>query len=288
MATLRDIKHRIAGVKSTQQITRAMKMVAATKLRKSQQRLLSIRPYADELARVLGHVKARSHKALHPLFAVRDPERICYVLITSDKGLCGGFNANLIRRAQQELEKSAGEAEESFFMTIGRKGYTHFKRRKQNIAAHWFDFLNHLELKHAHDIAATLLRFYEKKKLDRIYIIYARFKSAVRQEIVVEQFLPIKVVQPVEEEFPVNFIYEPSPYMILDHLCPMSINFQMWRMLLESSTSEFGARMTAMESATDNAAEMIKELTLSYNKARQAAITKEIIEIVAGVEALKE
>ncbi|MBD3386923.1 ATP synthase F1 subunit gamma [candidate division KSB1 bacterium] len=287
MATLRNIKHRIVGVKSTQQITRAMKMVAATKLRKSQQRLLNTRPYADELARVLGHVKARSGKTLHPLFEIRPSRRVCYVLISSDKGLCGGFNANLIRRARQELEKSAGEAEESFLMTIGRKGYKHFKRREQNIAAHWLDLFNHLEFKHAHDIAVTLLRFYEKKKLDRIYIIYSRFKSAVRQEIVVEQVLPIKAVKPVEEAFPVNFIYEPSPYMILDHLCPMSIKFQLWRMLLESSTSEFGARMTAMESATDNAEERIKELTLSYNKARQAAITKEITEIVAGAEALK-
>ncbi len=287
MATLRDIKHRIAGVKSTQQITRAMKMVAATKLCKFQQRLFNIRPYADELARVLGHVKARSGKTLHPLFEIRPSGRVCYVLMSSDKGLCGGFNTNLIRRARQELEKSAGEAEEIFFMTIGRNGYTHFKRRGQNIAAHWLDFFNHLEFKHAQDIAATLLRFYEKNKLDRIYIIYTRFISAVRQEIVVEPILPIKAVKPVAEEFPVNFIYEPSPYMILDHLCPLSINFQMWRMLLESSTSEFGARMTAMESATDNAEEMIKELTLSYNKARQAAITEEITEIVAGAEALK-
>jgi F-type H+-transporting ATPase subunit gamma len=287
MATLRDIQHRIAGVKSTQQITRAMKMVAATKLHKSQQRLLNIRPYADELARVLGHVKARSGKNLHPLFEIRPPRRVCYVLMSSDKGLCGGFNANLIRRARQELKKSAGAVEEIFFMTIGRKGYTHFKRCKQNIAAHWLDFFNHPEFKHAHDIAVTLLRFYEKNKLDRIYIIYTRFKSAIRQEIVVEPILPIKAVKPVEEEFPVNFIYEPSPYMILDHLCPMSINFQMWRMLLESSTSEFGARMTAMESATDNAEEMIKEITLSYNKARQAAITKEITEIVVGAEALR-
>lgn len=262
-----------------------MKMVSAAKLRKSQQRLFSTRPYSHELANILAQVQARSKKVLHPIFEIQPAKRICYILITSDKGLCGGFNANLIRRAHQELKTS--DAERLFFITIGRKGYHHFRRQAQEISGHWVDIFNRLEFEHAKHIASTLLRFYGMKKLDRIYIIYTRFQSPVRQEIVVERFLPIKPIT-IESENVVNFIYEPSPDKILDHLCPTSLNFQMWRILLESNTSELGARMTAMESATDNAQEMVKELTLFYNKARQAAITKEIIEIVGGAEALNE
>jgi len=199
--------------------------------------------------------------------------------------LCGSFNANLIRHAQIEWEQS--EASKKYMITIGRKGYDHFRRRNFPIVAHYLDLFNNLQFEQAQAIASELMRFYLKKRFDRIYVIYNEFKTAVQQKIVVEQFLPIEPVVPEQERFATGIVFEPNADAILRELCPKSLNVQMWRILLESSASEFGARMTAMETATDNADEMIRELVLYYNKARQAAITKELNEIVSGAEALK-
>ncbi len=285
MATLRNIKRRIASVRSTQQITKAMKMVAAAKLRKAQNRLLSARPYARHLAEVIGHVAARSKRKRHPLLEARRVKRVAYVLVTADRGLCGSFNSNLIRRATMEL--TAAKAKHVALVTVGRKGSDFFRRREEKVLATYKDFFNELNFSHAELIAAELIQLYTSKKVDKIFVIYNEFKSAVQQEIVVEQFLPIEPVRAEENRYPFGFIFEPNAEVILQQLCPMNLNIQMWRILLESSASEFGARMTAMETASENAEDMIKELVLYYNKARQAAITKELTEIVGGADALR-
>ncbi len=284
MATLRSIKRRIASVRSTQQITKAMKMVAAAKLRKAQNQLLSARPYAHELDGVLGHIAGTLRKGSHPLLERRPVKRTLFVVVTSDRGLCGSFNANISRRALQEYAACASQ--EKAVLVIGRKGYDYLRLREVLIAAHHLDFMHQLQFADAQRIALQLQNGYIQKKYDRILIIYNEFKTAVQQQIVVEQYLPIQPVVSPEVKFPVGFIFEPSPRRILSQLCPLSLNVHIWRILLESSASEHGARMTAMETATENAADMIKELVLYYNKARQAAITKELNEIIGGSEAL--
>ncbi len=286
MATLRNIKRQIVSVRSTQQITKAMKMVAAAKLRKAQGRLMSARPYAREMDEVLRQVSLRLRKQKHPLLQARRGHKVLYVLITADRGLCGSFNSNLIRRCQDEWLQNANDIK--LLMTVGRKGYDFFRRRDFNLSAHVVDLFNNLEFHHAQVITAKVVELYQAEKIDRVVVIYNEFKSAVQQKIIVEQLLPIQPAKPVDNKrYPVGFIFEPSPMKILDQLCPLNLNTQMWRMLLESNASEFGARMTAMESASDNAEDMIKELVLFYNKARQANITNELNEIVTGANALR-
>ncbi len=285
MATLREIKGRIASVKSTMQITRAMKMVAAAKLNKSQLRLIRTRPYSQKLEQVLGNVARKSKQNKHPMLRKRSPKRVCFVLLTGDKGLCGSFNTNLIRRAQEEW--AACEADHKYLIPIGRKGYEFFKRRSYPIAAHYIDVFNNLEFSNAQKVANVLMNDFKTGKYDRVYFIYNKFRNAVQQELTVEQVLPVVPSSSDEETTSAGYVYEPNPEVILDTLIPMSLKFQIWKILLESATSEFGARMTAMETASENAQEMIKELTLFYNKARQAAITTELNEIVSGAEALK-
>jgi F-type H+-transporting ATPase subunit gamma len=285
MATLRNIKRRIASVRSTQQITKAMKMVAAARLRKAQNQLLSARPYAHELEAVLGHIAGRMKRDQHPLLEARKIKRICYVVVTADRGLCGSFNSNISRRALQEIRENA--ALEPAVVTIGRKGYEYLRRREIAVMAHHVDVFNKLDFAQAQRIADQLAMWYADKKFDKIVVIYNEFKNAVQQKIVVEQLLPIVPLVQEETRFPIGYIFEPSPERILREICPLNLHIQLWRILLESSASEFGARMTAMGTATDNAADMIKELVLYYNKARQAAITKELTEIIGGAEALK-
>lgn len=284
MATLREIKRRISSVRSTEQITRAMKMVAAAKLRKAQKQLVAARPYAQELNRVLGHIAVTQGRK-HPFFAERTGNKVCRVIVTSDRGLCGSFNTNVLRRATTELEQDPSG--KNYLVTIGKKGYDHISRLELSVLAHYVDIFNHLEFKNAKDISQVLIDGFLKKKFDKVQVIYQEFKSPVQQKIVVEQLLPIVPVPPETEYKFSNFIYDPKPKMILKSLAPMHLNFQVWRILLESSASEHGARMTAMETATDNAEEMIRTLVLYYNQARQAAITKELNEIVGGAEALR-
>lgn len=286
MATLRDIKRRIASVRSTQQITKAMKMVAAAKLRKAQNRLVSTRPYAHEMLEVLRHVTSRLRQRAHPLLESRRVHKVVYVLVTADRGLCGGFNSNLIRRCQSELEQNP--AKSTMLIPVGRKGYDFFRRRNATMPAHFIDLFNNLDFQHAKAIAAKLMQMYTDKQVDQVLVIYNEFKSAVQQKIVVEQLLPIPSMEPENpKRYPVGFLFEPHPAKLLDQLCPLNLNTQMWRILLESNASECGARMTAMESASENAEDMIKELVLFYNKTRQAAITNELNEIVAGANALR-
>lgn len=286
MATLRDIRRRITSVTSTQQITKAMKMVAASKLRKAQERLINARPYAYRLGQLLTHVAAKEDRNLHPLLAEREPKKICYVMVTADRGLCGSFNGNIIRRAKTEIDAQNTETELSI-ITIGRKGFEHFNRRNYNVIEKYVNFFDDLEFKHAVVISSLIQKLYQTKELDRVFVVYNEFKSAAVQRVIVEQLLPIQPQLPEFEKYPVDYLYEPSAGRILDEICPKNLNIQIWRILLESYAAEQGARMVAMESATDNAEEMIYDLTLYYNKVRQASITKEIAEIVGGSEALR-
>ena len=285
MATLRDIRRRITSIRSTEQITKAMKMVAAAKLRKAQIRILEARPYAHRLNEVLGHVAARVDRSKHPLMHERLPHKICYVVVTADRGLCGSFNSNIIRKATEELSR-CDRVRTSLFL-VGRKGRDHFKKFDWPIIGERVDFFRDLAYEHAKDIAHTLIKQFIEKKADRIFLVYNEFKSAVRQEIIVEQLLPIEPVEPEQSPLNVDFLYEPSPDAVLEEICPKNVNIQIWRVLLESSAAEQGARMVAMEGATDSANDMIRSLTLHYNKVRQATITKELTEIVGGADALK-
>lgn len=287
MATLRDIRRRISSVRSTQQITKAMKMVAAAKLRKAQARLISARPYAYRLGQLLSHVAAKEDRSLHPLLAVREPNRICYVVVTADRGLCGSFNANIIRMAKAEID-AHNSLEKTTLVTVGRKGFEHFSRRGFELIERYINLFDQLEFKHAVNISSLIQNLYQSKELDRVFVVYNEFKSAAVQRVIVEQLLPIEPQLPEFDKYqPVDYLHEPSAGKILDEVCPKNLNIQMWRILLESYAAEQGARMVAMDAATDNAQEMIYDLTLYYNKVRQSTITKEISEIVGGAEALR-
>lgn len=288
MATLRDIRRRINSVRSTQQITKAMKMVAAARLRRAQENILRARPYSFELREVIGHVVGLVDRGLHPLLR-EQPEvnRVGLVIVTADRGLCGAFNMNIIRRSLQEIERLQNEGKEVQLMIVGRKAREFFKRRDYPIIGQYYDLFSQLNFAHAQRIGSEIIRLFAEKELDQVLIVYNEFKSAIQQRVVLEQLLPLQPKMPEDATGMVQYIYEPSPDKLLDVLLPKLINIQVWRILLESNAAEQGARMTAMEMATENAEEMIEQLTLFYNKVRQATITKEIIEIVSGAEALK-
>jgi len=288
VATLRDIKRRIGSVTSTQKITRAMKMVASVKLRRAQERMMRSRPYAHSLDELLGHVAAKIDRSLHPLLAEREPKNICYVVVTGDRGLAGSFNANITKRAKSEIDAQVADGKSVSTITVGRKGYEFFQRRGYNLLEKYINFFNELEFKHAQDIGELIKSKFIGEELDRIYLIYNEFKSALQQRIVVQQLLPIVPRLPREEKYHIDFLLEPSPSVILDALCPKYLNIEVWHALLESYAAEMAARTAAMDAATENAQEMIDQLTLKYNKARQAAITKELSEIVGGAEALSK
>jgi len=283
MATLREIKRRIESVKSTQQITKAMKMVAAAKLRKSQQQLLDLRPYAKKLFNITSTLAQLPSARHHIYFENRKPDKVLYVLVTADRGLCGSFNSNLIKAAAEAFDGQASAK----IVAIGRKGYDHFRRRRYRIAAKYIDFFNKVSFRDAEKIVSYLTAAYEQKKVDRVYIIYNEFQSIIQQNIVIKQFLPIVPELSSEDGEERRDLFEPAAQKILKTLTPRALLYSMNLILLESFCAEQGARMTAMETASDNANDMIKALVLFYNKARQAAITKELNEIVGGAEALK-
>jgi F-type H+-transporting ATPase subunit gamma len=287
MATLREIRTRISSVKSTQQITNAMKMVASAKLRRAQEKILATRPYAYKLQTVVGNLVARVENIDHKMFTQRPVEKILLVVVTADRGLCGAFNANIVRRAVTEIQSSP-DKDISLFV-LGKKGYEFFSKRLFHIFNHKIGFFNHLKFDNAFEIASILVESYMAGEFDQIDILYNEFKSAVRQDVTLEKFLPFEPNEEIKESASqVDYLYEPDKVELLKAMIPKQLNIQLWKILLESNAAEQGARMTAMESATDNAEELISELTLHYNRARQAAITKEISEIVGGAEALKE
>ncbi len=292
-ASLRDIRKRIASVRSTQQITKAMKMVAAAKLRRAQESILATRPYAVKMSDVLSSLAARTSPDAHPLLYRREPRRVEIVVFTSDRGLCGAFNMNLIQRAEKFVQEESPGRELVTLSFIGRKGRDYFRRRKVNIRREYVNIFGKVDYPLAARIGQELVESYVREQVDSIYLLYSEFRSAIQQRIVLEKILPVTPKVPeggrgdAKGPASIEYIYEPSETEILGKLLPMYVEMQIYRALLESVASEFGARMTAMENATNNAAEMIDKLTLIYNKARQAAITKELIEIVSGAEALK-
>jgi F-type H+-transporting ATPase subunit gamma len=285
MANLKIIRNRITSVKGTQKITRAMKMVAAAKLRRAQENILALRPYAKDVMEVLADVAARTDAEDHPLLARREPKRVLLVVLTSDRGLCGGFNSNITRYCEEYIRDHGSEHDEISLAIVGRKGRDYFRRRDVTIRHELMGIFEDLDYRKAEGVAHKIIHEYNQGDLDAVFLVYNEFKSVISQKVVVEPLLPITPTEVAEGG--VEFIYEPSKEALLDTLLPMYVEVEVYRALLESVASEFGARMTAMENATKNAAEMIENLTLQYNKARQAAITSELMEVVSGAEALK-
>lgn len=290
MSTLRDIRRRITSVKSTQQITRAMKLVAAAKLRRAQERLLAARPYAQAMAGVLADLALRSPREAHPLLAERVGGRKLLVIISSDRGLCGGFNSNIIRRSVEALRPDPGEPEARFsLVVVGRKVRDFYRRQGQaEIRAEHVNIFDSLSYSHAAEIARGVMEAFVGEEVDEVHLLYNEFKSAAAQRVVVEQLLPIRPAAAMEEGPPAAFEFEPSPTAVLERLLPKHVEVAVYHALMESLAAEYGARMTAMENATRNASEMIDSLTLQFNKARQERITRELLEIVGGAEALRQ
>lgn len=305
MATLRDIRRRIGAVKSTQKITKAMKMVAAAKLRRAQDAMIAARPYAKTMKQLLQHLSAKVDVSVSPYFVERTVANVAFVVVTSDRGLCGSFNANLIKAAVNEINKEYAEFHQTGrlkLICVGKKSFDYFNKRNYKVISKHTGIFGSLNFQHAKTIVTEILEGYRKGEYDKVVLIYNEFKTITQPRIAIEQYLPIvpeETREPVKgsarvdsqltaHHSQVDYIYEPSSHAILNALLPKHLNFQFWRVLLESNASEQGARMAAMDNATTNASELIHALQLSYNKARQASITKELLEIVSGAEALKK
>ena len=282
MANLKDIRDRIKSVKSIQQVTKAMKLVAAAKMRKAQERMEQARPYADHLAEVITSLLPDVDRSLLSLLDVREVKREALVVVTSDRGLAGAFNANIIRRAEEEISETGQENVD--LICIGRKGRDHFRVRGYEIIRDFTDFWSDLSFKHAVDFGGEIVSHFTDREVDRVRVLYSWFRNVATQEIRVEDLLPLTYEENSVKA--VDRLYEPSKEEIVHSLIPRHLNVQMWKYLLESFAGEQASRMVAMDNATENAQEMIKNLTLDFNKARQAAITKEMLEIVGGAEAL--
>jgi F-type H+-transporting ATPase subunit gamma len=287
MATLRDIRRRIRSVQSTQKITRAMKLVAAAKLRRAQERIIAARPYAIKMGDLMSHLVARADTEGHPLLARRTGGRKRLVVITADRGLCGAFNANILRASLHFL-REAGEADLTLIV-VGKKARDFYRRRQWTVKSEMLGFFDRLAYAHAQELAGQLMESYLGEEVDEVHLMYNEFRSVAVQQIRRMQLLPIEPeAHPAEGGAAGDYIYEPSPDAILASLLPRHVTTQVFRALMESAAGEQGARMTAMEAATKNASEMINLLTIQYNKARQERITKELLDIVGGAEALRQ
>ena len=282
MANTIDIRRRIRSVKNTQQITKAMKMVSAAKLRRAQERMFAARPYSAALRQVLSSVATRVEELKHPLLETREEQKVLLLVVTSDKGLAGAFNANVIKAAQTAIRERNWTAVE--LLPIGRKANDFFRRRPIPIRREATQVFQALSLETAQEISKTIVDDFMSGRADAVYVAYNEFKSIIAQTVRVERLLPIERAWD-EVSTAVEYLYEPAPEVILNELLPKHIEFQLYRVLLESAAAEQGARMAAMEAATKNAKDMIDHLTLTYNRIRQASITKEIIEIVSGAAA---
>ncbi len=286
MATLREIKRRIVSIKSTEQITKAMKMVAAAKLRKAQENIIAARPYARGIDQMIKDILKKVKDADNPLFLPKEVNRLGLLVVTADRGLCGSFNTNLIKHALQVVNDNMEK--EIFLFTVGRKAGDFFRKRNYSLLGSYDNIFNDLHFSIASDIMDSMVNAFLSGKIDKLVVVYNEFKSAVQQNIVTEQLLPIVPDDFADEDTNgYDYIYEPAKEELINSLLPKHLNMQMWKILLESNAAEQGARMTAMENATENANEMISTLTLQYNRARQSSITTELSEIVGGAEALK-
>jgi F-type H+-transporting ATPase subunit gamma len=290
MATLREIRGRIKGVKTTQQVTKAMKMVAAAKLRRSQDAVLQARPYAFKLKELLESLSQKVDTSLFPLLSPRkEVKSVLVIAVAADRGLCGGFNSNLFKTAHQVLDVEYGallKAGKVKMICVGKRSVEHFIKGGYQVVGEYGGIFSKIEFASAKAIAEQATKLYLNGEVDRVVVVYNEFKSLLASKLKTDIFLPI---QPSEEKPTISgdYIYEPSPEAIINDLAPRHLSTQIWRILLESFAAEQAARMMAMESATDNAKELLRMLSITYNRARQASITKEIIEIISGASALQ-
>jgi F-type H+-transporting ATPase subunit gamma len=286
MATLKAIRKRISSIRNTQQITKAMKMVSAAKLRRAQEAAVMARPYAEKMTDLLKNLSARGPREAHPLLKVREEKKIHLVLFTSDRGLCGGYNANLIRAAEAFIRRD-GAGKEVHLMLVGRKGADYFRRRRATISDRHINVLATPAEELAAEIAGKIIARFANGETDAVYILYSRFRSPLSQVPTLEKLLPVALPETGHPEQLTEYLYEPSIEALLASLLPKVAEVAIFRALLEATASEHGARMTAMDSATSNASKMMGSLTLQMNRARQASITRELMEIVGTAEALK-
>jgi len=304
MASLRDIRTRINSVTNTQQVTRAMKMVAAAKLRRAQERIFSTRPYAFKIREIISHLKSQLDPTTHQLFSIHGKmDGVLVVIVTGDRGLAGAFNTNVIKKAEDTIQEYASYQEEGklYLLCIGRKGHEHFSKRGYQLIGDFRGVFHQLSFIVAQDVVKIIMDGYYGDRWDEVTVVYNEFKNTISQNRIAEPFLPIPEEQfmtPVMEKdvehqavLPegrsIDYLFEPNAEGILNELVPRYLNYQMWRIMLESNAAEQGARMVAMDNATSNADELLRELRLKYNRARQSAITKEIIEITSGANALE-
>ena len=286
MATLKAIRKRISSIRNTQQITKAMKMVSAAKLRRAQEAAVQARPYADKMTDLLKNLSSRVSREAHPLLKMREEKKIDLVLFTSDRGLCGGYNANLIRAAESFMRRE-GSGKEISLVLVGRRGADHFRRRRAQIADRHINVLATPAEELAGGIAEKVIERLIKGETDAVYILYSHFRSALSQMPTLEKLLPVALSENENPQQLTEYLYEPSVEALLASLLPRVAEVAIFRALLEATASEHGARMTAMDSATSNASKMMGSLTLQMNRARQASITRELMEIVGTAEALK-
>ncbi len=292
MSGLKEVRTRIASVKSTQQITSAMKMVSASKLKRAQNAIIKIRPYVGKLTEILENLSASLDSDEGVYSKERKVQKALVIVVTSNRGLCGAFNGNVIKSAVNMIHSKYPEINKSGnldIICIGKKGSDFFVRRKYNVIENNAQILDSLSFENVAPVAEKIMNNFTESKYDRVEVIYNQFKNAAMQILSTEQFLPIKKTKPIsgKAKQTSDYIFEPNKAQIITELIPKSLKIQFYKMLLDSVAAEHGARMTAMHKATDNADNLLKELRLSYNKARQASITKEILEIVGGAEALK-
>jgi F-type H+-transporting ATPase subunit gamma len=289
MPSLIDIRRRVRAVKSTQQITKAMKMVSSSKLRRAQERIVRGRPFAQEMLRVFNHLAARTDQALHPLLAEKPSGRTLLIVITADRGLCGSFNTNTIKAASQFIVDQPSAGRDIALALVGRKGRDFFLRRGFDVRYEEIGLFQNVKWAHAETIARTAIKEFTEGDAQSVYMVYNEFRSIMSQRVVVERLLPIPKLTETEvadSSAGIDYLFEPTPQELLGSLLPFHVSVQVNRALLESSAAEHAARMTAMDAATRNAKEMVDRLTLYMNKVRQASITREIIEIVAGAQSV--
>ncbi len=281
-----DLRRRVRSVKNIHQITRAMKFISASRLRKAQDRIFAARPYANRMLAVLNSLATRVDASSHPLLSRREKKRVMLVVITSDKGLCGSFNSNLIKGAMSHIRNEETNKGLSLAL-VGRKGDDWFKKRSWPIQHRYLNIMAKVDPRYANELAQSLITFYTNSELDSVHVVYNEFKSVIRQQVVIEPLLPIRKLQVKDVAGTLlEYIYEQPPQQILDSIVPRHVETQLFRAMLESEAAEHAARMTAMDAATRNAREMIDSLTLKMNRLRQASITTELIEVVSGADAL--
>ncbi len=292
MATLREIRRRITSIKNISQVTEAMRVVAAARLRRAQANIMATRPYAEKLNTILAHLISQidtlnEENPVHPLLERREVKHVCLISVSGDRGLCGSFNSNVIRTTTQRVQHYQNQGADVTLICIGRRTQEHFSRRGYSITDAYINIFRQLEFQIAVDVVHEFEQLYVDKKIDRVEVIYNNFKSAILQTVLVEQLLPLVPEVPEGDELFLDYIYEPGQQALFEMLLSKDLNMQMWKVLLDSNAAEQAARMAAMENATQKANELIDELILQRNRARQTQITTEISEIVSGAAALE-